>query len=501
MQKRTLWVRTVFNGEHPQRCVRRIVPLLVLLFLMPSLSGCIGGPSVSWGSSDGEYSTSMGSDSSTDIGTQSISVTNKLSSSSSRHLVDDSVELNGCETFDDDAGSNSVVTISGWLVQTKVFDEPQTTTHAITSWMIYAMPYEQAQDVEPGSIFVSIVNAEDDWPSPTQAEGIPLVDGVLSDGKASDFPTRKWTLLAIIPANENVFDATLQMDTNQAVELNGYLRQGELINDDQITNCRIDAASKGWTGHFVVTSINYGEDRVVNANEAYIGGDIPFFGRGLYTTMLLISIVASGALYIFSRNQIILGADSQAQSMLSEQQMRAGKSARHEAARHEARMAATTKAKEAEYTGKPTKKSAGVSKFDIGAALAEESPGTSTGHYVAGSSVTTTDEADAMEYMISEMQEEQAFEQELKDKGLRNVIGTMPKGGGGRRNIVTQPHTSRVSSAQPEPEPLPKSRPTRRTKKTQISESEPEVQEEEKTPERLVDPDVNDAGDFSDFSL
>jgi len=494
MLKRTLRVRTVFNGERPQRCVRRLVPLLVLLFLMPSLSGCIGGPSVSWGSSNGEYSTSMDSGSSTDIGTQSISVTNKLASSSSRHLVDDSIELNGCE--------NSTVTISGWLVQTKVFDEPQTTTHAITSWMIYAMPYEQAQDVEPGSIFVSIVNAEDDWPSPTQAEGIPLVDGILSDGKASDFPTRKWTLLAIIPANENVFEATLQMDTNQAVQLNGYLRQGESINEDQMTDCRVDAASKGWTGHFVVTSINYGGNRVVDVNEAYIGGDIPFFGRGLYTTMLLVSIVASGALYIFSRNQIILGADSQAQSMLSEQQMRAGKSARHEAARHEARMAATTKAKEAEYTGKPTKKSAGVPKFDIGAALAEESPGTSTGHYVAGSSVTATDEADAMEDMISDMQEEQAFEQELKDKGLRNVIGNMPKSGGGRRNIATQAHSSRVSRVQPEPEPepTPKSKPTRRTKKTQTPETDPVTQEEE-APSRRVDPEVNDEGDFSDFSL
>ncbi|PDH26340.1 MAG: hypothetical protein CND85_03030 [Marine Group II euryarchaeote MED-G33] len=435
----------------------------------------------------------MDSGSSTDIGTESISVTNKLASSSSRHLVDDSIELNGCE--------NSTVTISGWLVQTKVFDEPQTTTHAITSWMIYAMPYEQAQDVEPGSIFVSIVNAEDDWPSPTQAEGIPLVDGILSDGKASDFPTRKWTLLAIIPSNENVFEATLQMDTNQAVQLNGYLRQGESINEDQMTDCRVDAASKGWTGHFVVTSINYGGNRVVDVNEAYIGGDIPFFGRGLYTTMLLVSIVASGALYIFSRNQIILGADSQAQSMLSEQQMRAGKSARHEAARHEARMAASTKAKEAEYTGKPTKKSAGVPKFDIGAALAEESPGTSTGHYVAGSSVTATDEADAMEDMISDMQEEQAFEQELKDKGLRNVIGNMPKSGG-RRNIATQTHTSRVSRTQPEPEPepTPKSRPTRRTKKTQTPETEPVAQEDE-APSRRVDPEVNDEGDFSDFSL
>ena len=106
-----------------------------------------------------------------------------------------------------------------------------------------------------------------------------------------------------------------------------------------------------------------------------------------------------------------------------------------------------------------------------------------------------------MEDMISEMQEEQAFEQELKDKGLRNIIGTMPKGGGGRRNIVTQPHTSRVSRTQTEPQPQPKSRPTRRTKKTQTSESESEVEEEQKSPARQVDPDVNDTDDFSDFSL
>ena len=89
-------------------------------------------------------------------------------------------------------------------------------------------------------------------------------------------------------------------------------------------------------------------------------------------------------------------------------------------------MAATTKAKDAEYTGKPTKKSAAAPTFDIGAALAEETPGSNTGHYVAGSSVTSTEEAEAMEDMITEMQEEQAFEQELQQKGLRNIIGDIP---------------------------------------------------------------------------
>ncbi|MEC8926925.1 MAG: hypothetical protein VYB17_01525 [Candidatus Thermoplasmatota archaeon] len=497
--KRTLRVRTVLNVARLQQSVRRLAPLLVLLFLIPSFSGCIGGPSVTWGTSDGEYSTSISSDSSTGLTTTSISVTNKLASSTSRHLDADELELEGCD--------NSTYSISGWLVQTKIFDQPQTTNHAITSWMIMEMPYSEAQDVEPGSIYVSVVNSEKDWPSPNQAEGTPIIDGVAADGKANEFPHRKWTLLAIVPANENVFDAALQMATNQAIKLNGYLVQTESINEDQISGCKIDASSSGWGGHFVVTSMKYGDERIVNSDEVYVAGDIPVIGRGLYTTILLISIVASGALYIFSRNQIMLNADTQAQAMLSEQQMRAGKAARHEAARHEARMAATVKSKESEYTGKPTKKSAVAPKFDIRAALAEDTPGSNTGHYVAGSSVTSTEEAEAMEGMISEMQEEQAFEQELQEKGLRNIIGDMPKDGGSgkRRSIATKPHTSRLASDAEKVESEPKKKPTRRTRKTRSAEPEPEPVEEEVEEEvptrRNVDPEVNDEGDFSDFSL
>jgi hypothetical protein len=364
------------------------------------------------------------------------------------------------------------------------------------------MSYGAAQDMEPGSVYVSIVNSEKDWDTPTTAQG--QESGTTND--RDEFPHRSWALIGLIPANENVFDAAIQMDTNQAVKMEGYRLENEYIdNDKQLNDCDIDASSDGWRGHFVVTSVTYGNERVASANEAYVAGDIPFFGRGLYTTILLISIVASGALYIFSRNQIILNADTQAQAMLSEQQMRAGKSARHEAARHDARMAATAKAKESEYTGKPTKKSAAAPTFDIGAALAEDTPGSNTGHYVAGSSVTSTEEAEAMDDMITEMQEEKAFEQELQEKGLRNIIGDMPKGGGSgkRRNIATKPHTSRLESDTSEPEP--KKKPTRRTRKTRSVESESELvegeEEVEETTTRHANPEVNDEGDFSDFSL
>ena len=108
-----------------------------------------------------------------------------------------------------------------------------------------------------------------------------------------------------------------------------------------------------------------------------------------------------------------------------------------------------------------------------------------------------------MDDMITEMQKEREFEQELQEKGLRGIIGDAAQGGARkRRSIATKPHTSRLSSEpeeDSEPEQKPKRRATKRTRKTKpkVAESEP-VEEE---PVRRVDPDVNDEDDFSDFSL
>ena len=156
-------------------------------------------------------------------------------------------------------------------------------------------------------------------------------------------------------------------------------------------------------------------------------------------------------------------------------------------------MEAVAKAKVEDFSGRPKKKSSGVSTFDINAALAEEGPGASTSHYVAGSSVTVTDEAEAMDKMISDMQKEQEFEQELQEKGLRNIIEDLPRGG--RRSTG---RSSRPAStiSEPKESPMPKSRKTRKTKSVVD-----DVDEEVEPPERTIDSGVNDDGDFSDFSL
>ena len=515
-------MRTVFNGECSHQSVRRLAPLLVFLLILPSLGGCLGGLPITWGEGNDEYHATLNENES---GVPGATISNKMGSPGT---LDEWRMISGCESSPEAAPEP--VKLSGWLVQTKLFDQPSATestgggTTSVASWVIKMMPYSQAQDQDPGSLYFKVQNDETDWAFPTTVYGYEAIENSANGATITDeFPFSSWAVLGLVPSHENIFEGVVQMEPNQAVEIEGWILHTYTINKTGVVShggadlygeidddCNIKGnsvsptAKKGAVVQLVVTSITYGDERVVNSNEEYVAGDVPIFGRGLYTTLLLVSIVASGALYIFSRNQIILSADSQAQSMLSESQMRAGKSARHEAARHEARMAASQKEKESEYTGKPRKKSTAAPTFDIGAALAEETPGASTGHYVAGSSVTSTDEADAMQDMIVDMQEEKAFEQELQEKGLRNIIGGMPRSGSSRRNIPASRQTSQVTKvAEPEPKPEPKADPpkmkTRRTRKTSVQE-EP-VEEEDAPPPRREDPEVNDDGDFSDFSL
>ena len=73
-----------------------------------------------------------------------------------------------------------------------------------------------------------------------------------------------------------------------------------------------------------------------------------------------------------------------------------------------------------------------------------------------------------------------------------------------KHSIATKPHTSRLESETEEEPAEPKKKRTRRTRKTRSSEPEPEAIDEEDDGEsarREVDSEVNDEGDFSDFSL
>ena len=99
-----------------------------------------------------------------------------------------------------------------------------------------------------------------------------------------------------------------------------------------------------------------------------------------------------------------------------------------------------------------------------------------------------------MDDMISDMQKEQAFEQELQEKGLRNIIEGLPRGG---RRSTGRSSRPAPTTSEPKESPMPKSRKTRKTKSV-VEDVDEEV---EAPSEPTIDSDVNDDGDFSDFSL
>jgi hypothetical protein len=308
------------------------------------------------------------------------------------------------------------------------------------------------------------------------------------------FPHDDWILLGLIPASENVFEAALLMDANQPVEITGYLIGDQSPNH---YDCHVTTVDNGWSGKLVVTSIKYGNDeRIVDADQEYIHGDIPFLGRSIYTILLLLSVVGAGAMFIFARNQLVLGADERAQAMLSDSQMRAGKAASHEAVRHEARMEAQAEARRAEAEGISRTTVAGaIPKFDIDSALAGDTPG-ATEHYVAGTAVSATEEANRMDDMVVDMQADLAIEQELQKKGLRGIISDLSEGGNG-------PGQKGSSSRSPEPAET-KTRParkTRKTRKTDKSEDEPEPEPKARKSAKTDGPDITDDDDFGDFSF
>jgi hypothetical protein len=472
------------NDAGLQQPVRRPAPLLVLLLFLAPFSGCLGGMEVTWGDGEGEYSTDF------DIDGMSGTITNRLADTSARQFTDRPFDLRAC-----DESNGTAFKLSGWLVQTKIFDQPVGEYASVTSWMIQDMNFEDAVDVEPGSVHVTIVSRDKDWSSPTQAYAMP-------PGKTDrkSFPHDDWILLGLIPASENVFEAALLMDANQPVEITGYLiidQNGQFQSSPNHYGCHITTVDNGWSGQLVVTSIKYGiDERIVDADQKYIQGDIPFLGRSIYTILLLLSVVGAGAMFIFARNQLVLGADERAQAMLSDSQMRAGKSASHEAARHDARMEAQAEARRAEAEGVSRTTVAGaIPKFDIDSALAGDTPG-ATEHYVAGTTVSATEEADRMDDMVVDMQADLAIEQELQKKGLRGIISDLSEGGNG-------PGHKGSSSRSPEPaetKTLP-ARKTRKTRKTAKSEEEPEPEPKARKSAKTDGPDITDDDDFGDFSF
>lgn len=503
---------------------------------MPALAGCLGGSDITWGTGSGEYSSDF------DFDELNGTITNQ--GTDYPDADDENLPLIGCGEMgygvgpDGDQSATGVsdppwadaneIELSGWLVQTKTFDDSSDTYPALTSWMVKTMSFSDAQETPPGDLYVTIANMDDDWDSPASS------DALAAKSEEGDEIPRNWALVGLIPANENVMEGILNLETNQAVEIEGYVWQdsadsrlemmpsqatldsnygGDLaayatesgnspsLDDD----CQIKTRSGGWQGNFVVTSLKHGSnDRVIDSSTAFVKGDVPLFGRTIYTIVLLLSIVGAGAMYIFSRNVILMSADEKAQTMMSASQVRAGKTAAIEAKRHEAQL------KAASNKGNTRGKGRVETGFDITAALEQDGAGSGVEHYVAGTGVSATAKAQEFEEELIEMQADQAMEQELKKKGLRGIVKEFGGGGRGPGRRVTGGVTATAPvKVEPKPEPIVEEDPgeklkssvrkTRKTRKTTptVEESEPEPPVEAESPPVHEEED----DDFSDFSI
>ncbi len=524
MNTHTDTVRMLINKGVLHRGVRHTPLLLGLLLLLPAMAGCIGEPAVDWGNKSGEVQTSVNTDDLTAV------ISSRTNPESDYWVVNQDVSLVGCRA--DDAATEDTnegedisneaqeeswdtqqnVRVEGWLAATQLFTEGGTVTTpqsqaSIASFLIQLDHYNEAQDLKPGDVRLSVM----EWEDPLRVKALPS-----GQTQPKDFPHQGWAIVGIIPASENVLNAANNLEPHQAITLEGYLVTSHDDNTSQMwgnpawteNGCRIvsywsawahtsQGQKNGWTGAMVVTDITYGSSgKQVGSQHTYIEGDIPIIGRGLYTTILLLSIVGAVALFIYSRNMIRMNANTQAQLMMSNVQLAAAKSASVEANRHDARMQASAQAQAAVASGKKAKgAAASVPVFDVEAALSGDS--SSSSNYIAGGGVTVTDGASEMEDMIEEMQEESEAALEMSTK---------PRFRKGEQKEVRSPVTT---SAQPESkvaEKPKKKRAVRKTKKTRKTSRLDEDDEQEPKPKPRVEskpkgPDLVDDDDFSDFTF
>ena len=517
-------VRMLINKGVLHRGVRHTPLLLSLLLLLPALAGCIGEPAVDWGNRAGEVQTSV------NTGDLTAVISSRTNPESDYWVVNQDVSLVGCRaddaaTEDTNEGEDisneaqeeswdtqQIVRVEGWLSATQLFTEggtvttPQSQT-SMASFLIQLDHYNEAQDLKPGDVRLSVM----EWEDPLRVKALPS-----GQTQPKDFPHQGWAVVGIIPASENVLNAANNLEPHQAIMLEGYLVASHDENTSQLwsnpawteDDCRIvsywsawahssQGIKNGWTGAMVVTDITYGPSgKQVDSQHIYIEGDIPILGRGLYTTILLLSIVGAVALFIYSRNMIRMNANTQAQQMMSNVQLAAAKSASVEADRHDARMQARSQAQAAVASGQKAKgAAASVPIFDVDAALSGDS--SSSSGYIAGGGVTVTEEASEMKDMIEEMQEEAEAALEMSTK---------PRFRRGERSEV---RSAVSTAAKPEPEVAEeprKRRAVRKTKKTRKTARLDEDEGDEPKPKSRVEskpkgPDLVDDDDFSDFAF
>tara|TARA_B100001996_G_scaffold16881_1_gene13969 strand:+ start:607 stop:2133 length:1527 start_codon:yes stop_codon:yes gene_type:complete len=506
--------------------VRRTGPALIVLMLSLTLVGCLAAAPAEWGTGQGMVSVEMSDD-----GT-SVTIHERLSSDSNNDIVGVEVPVIGCNTNENgtipqksqdvteaDHGGDPI-RIEGWLATSKNF--PDDEGPSIQAIIVDVMPIEDAQDTkgierDPGQQVPGIQDKR--WATPLYAEAQFGQDYDAVEEK------RGWALIGIIPGNENVLDgmAGLQ-EWNRPVALEGYMLHGSvggtvtIPSGSSVQDCELSSNTR-FAAHMVITSIEIG-GVTASESEAYSMGSIPLIGGPLY---LMIVLIGGGAgafgTFTYASIQIRTAATKQAATLMSEKQIKAAGSVAKELKKHKKEVESINKDREtSESVGvvdDTSVKKVEIKEFDVSATLdgpADSMEALNSVSRTPGAGVIQTEASVEMDDKLREVMEsamEEASSPSSGPSGRRMGGGVTSGGGPGSRRTMSSSISSdeMVTENDSQPEPVKRSPPVKRkravrTPKQEITDPEPEPEEDQETRfDTREGPSISDDDEFSDFSF
>ena len=461
------------------------------------LSGCVTNPVAEWGTD--------GLTVEVDEGAGTAVILNNLGDSTGER---ETVNLVGCDRSHiipevegniSETSYKEKVHIDGWLTASKSFPEGVEVVGgaeaaSVSSVIVRLTDYDNARQNENGRLSIT------KWDYPTT--GIKArPPGYM---KSSDFPQSGWSVVGLVPGNENVLKGFAALDWNQKVSLEGWLMHGNesdgswypmAVRATDDGHCRIFAGigNAGFSGSMVVTSIRLEKHGTIDDDHAYNAYKVRYLGSSGYVLLLLAAVAGAFVLYVGSTGVIRTGAKWSAKKMLSEAQMVAAKGMRRELKEAKTTIEEATGTEmdlekpDVEKEEKLSKLDEGarvdLGDFDVEGALRGQRPDPrALGSRPEGGGISTV-EADEMDVELSELQEDLAAQREYEMDAKKS----------GRRGVFVPESEGSEEPAEPE-----KARKTRRKRK--VKEAEPEPEPEPEKPKRKG-PSVAEDDDFSDFSL
>ncbi len=448
----------------------------MLLVLLMFLSGCIFSSTPEWGTGDGQVHVNIDGD--------SAEIKSKMGGG-----FDETLSLVGC--------GDSQMKVTGMLISSMVYSEHPDLSNIESamgaSVIIHTMTWRSALAVEEGKAGRISLR---DWSAPLHPN--EKVGSKLSDNEDD------WEVIGIIPASENVADGlNVLQHWHQAIELTGYVLDGNGLASVSDENCKLDGQGHG----MVVTNIQTAQGVVSidgEHDDEYSLGDTDIFGGWTFILFFLIFGVGGGVgLFIISTMVIRQGARATAEALLGRegfakalQMKRDLKQSKKDGLESAADRTAKQRKSAPAPKQKTKKEDDAISGFSLDSILSSEDSGDGPQSFGGGNSVVVTNEA-------AEMGTTQPVVSSVPDVSnspmpSANVVSSQPESAkrshfsASMSRSATQP-TSAVNPTKAANKPVKRRAVKKRAAKRAEPEPEPVVENKQTS--------IADDEEFSDFSF